>query len=115
MTPANEPLAFFHGRVLPQGSAHLPLYDAGFVMGATVTDLCRTFHQRLYRWPEHLARFGRSCRAVNIVPAISHDEISQRAQELVAHNSRLIQPGQEMSLVMFATPGPIGYYLGEAG
>ena len=32
----------------------VPVHDAGFVMGATVTDLCRTFRHRLYLLlPEH--------------------------------------------------------------
>jgi branched-subunit amino acid aminotransferase/4-amino-4-deoxychorismate lyase len=115
MTLSAEPLAFLHGRVLPQSRAQLALNDAGFVMGATVTDLCRTFHQRLYRWNEHLARFGRSCRAADIEPAMSEVDISARAEEILVHNRQMIGTGQELALVMFATPGPIGYYLGEAG
>jgi branched-chain amino acid aminotransferase len=115
MTASDEPLAYLHGRVMPQSQAQLPLHDAGFVMGATITDLCRTFHQRLYRWPEHLVRFGRGCRAAGIALPLEDDEITGRAQQILTHNRVLLGPGQELALVMFATPGPIGYYLGEAG
>jgi branched-subunit amino acid aminotransferase/4-amino-4-deoxychorismate lyase len=114
MSLLSEPLVYLDGQLRPQSAACLPLHDAGFVMGATVTDLCRTFRKRLYRWQEHLARFGRSCRAANILPAISEQEITGRADELLAHNGRLLPTDQELVLVMFATPGPIGYYLGEA-
>jgi branched-chain amino acid aminotransferase len=111
----SDPLVFLHGQFLPQSQAALTLHDAGFVMGATVTDLCRTFHQRLYRWPDHLARFTASCRSTSIDPPLGDREIAERAEELVRHNALLLPPGQELALVLFATPGPIGYYLGEEG
>lgn len=108
-------IVFLNGRFLPQAEAHLTLHDAGFVMGATVTDLCRTFHHQLYLWPEHLDRFARSCQAAQIYPSLSGDEIDAAARELVAHNARLLPSAQELALVVFCTPGPIGYYLGETG
>lgn len=110
-----EPLAFLNDRFLPQSQAHLALHDAGFVFGATVTDLCRTFRHRLYRWPEHLARFRRSCGAARIEVPIDDRTISQWAQELVDHNGALIDADADLALVLFATPGPIGYYFGQAG
>ncbi len=110
----NEPLAFLNGRFLPQAQASLALNDAGFVFGATVTDLCRTFRHRLYRWPEHLARFRRSCAAAFLEVALDDAAITQMAEELVAHNAALLDANGELALVLFATPGPIGYYLGQA-
>ena len=109
------PLAYLDGHLLPQRDLRLPLHDAGLVMGATVTDLCRTVHHRLYRWPDHFARFRRSCRATHLDPPLSEDEIERRAHELVEHNARLLGPGQELALVLLATPGPIGYYAGLPG
>jgi branched-subunit amino acid aminotransferase/4-amino-4-deoxychorismate lyase len=110
-----EPLAYLGGRLLPQSEATLPLYDAGFVMGATVTDLCRTFRHELYRWQDHLARFRQSCQATEINPPLDSHDITAQAQELVRHNVALLREDQELALVIFATPGPVGYYQGEAG
>jgi branched-chain amino acid aminotransferase len=109
-----EPLAFLNGRMAPQSQAHLPLYDAGFVFGATVTDLCRTFRHRLYRWTEHLARFRRSCQSAYLDVPFDDASITKRAEELVVHNAALIEANYDLALVLFATPGPVGYYLGEA-
>jgi branched-chain amino acid aminotransferase len=106
-----QPIALLNGQFLPQSQATLALNDAGFVFGATVTDLCRTFRQALYRWPQHLARFRRSSEAAYIPVPYSDEQITAWAYELVAHNAA----GREMILVIFATPGPIGYYLGQAG
>ena len=110
-----EPLAYLNGRFIPGSHATLPLHDAGFVMGATVTDLCRTVRHKLYRWDDHLARFGRSCQAVRIEPAIAANEMARLAHELVAQNASLLRPEEDLALVLFATPGPIGYYAGLEG
>jgi branched-subunit amino acid aminotransferase/4-amino-4-deoxychorismate lyase len=110
-----EPLAFLNGRFLPQSQAHLALNDAGFVFGATVTDLCRTFRHRLYRWPEHLARFRRSCASAYLDLPLEDVAITQKAAELIAHNAALLDANGDLALVLFATPGPIGHYLGQAG
>lgn len=113
--PMREPLAYFQGRLLPQSQAGLTLHDAGFVWGATVTDLCRTFGGRLFRCADHLRRWRAGCAAVGIDVAVPDAEITANAEELVAHNLGLASPGTDLALVLFATPGPIGYYLGEPG
>src|ERR1700688_3863474 len=111
----SEPLAYLNGQLLPPRAAPLPLHDAGFVFGATVTDLCRTFRHQLYRWPDHLARFRRTCRAIHIDLPVSDEELTRLATHLVANNAALLNRGQDLALVLFATPGPVGYYAGHDG
>lgn len=111
--PMKEPIAFLNGRFLPQSQAGLALNDAGFVLGATVTDLCRTFRHRLYRWVDHLARFRAGCLSAYIELGLSNEEISALAEEVVAQNAALIAENDDLALVIFATPGPLGYYLGQ--
>lgn len=110
-----EPLALLDGRLVPQSQARLALNDAGFVFGATVTDLCRTFRRQPYRWAEHLARFRRGCERVEIRPPCSDAQLAAWADELLRHNGAALAADAEMALVLFATPGPIGYYLGLPG
>ncbi len=110
-----EPIAYLNGQFLPQGQAHLPLQDAGFVLGATVTDLCRTFGHRLFCWGEHLSRFRQSCSLAAISQPLDDDELTDIAEQLVRHNAALLDPGQDLALVLFATPGPIGWYAGLPG
>ena len=111
----SEPLAYLNGSFLPQYQANLPYHDAGFVMGATVSDMCRTFRHRLFRWPEHLARFRRGLEATGIDPDEGDKQITKLAEKLVEHNVGLVKPNQDLALVLFATPGPIGYYVGQPG
>src|SRR5438477_489748 len=109
-----SPLAYLNGRFVPFHEASLPLHDAGFAAGATVVDNARTFRQRLFRWPDHLARFRRDCAACSVPLAPTDHEITAAADELVARNAALRPPGGELQLVTFATPGPLGFYLGDA-
>src|SRR5439155_2333312 len=103
-------LAYLNGRFVPYEEARLPLHDAGFIFGATVTDLCRTFRHRLFRLADHVARFRQSCELARIPQPVPDQEIAPLAEELVAKNSGLLRPEEDLALVMFATPGPIGYY-----
>jgi branched-subunit amino acid aminotransferase/4-amino-4-deoxychorismate lyase len=108
-------LAYLNGRLLPQDEACLPLHDAGLVLGATVTDLCRTFNRHPFRLPDHLRRFRQSCLLARVPQPLSDEELTRIAGELVRHNAALLGPGQELALVLLATPGPVGYYLGQPG
>lgn len=110
-----EPLAYLNGRFLPQVEARLPLHDAGFVLGATVTDLCRTFAHRLFRLGDHLLRFRRSCLSAQIRQDLPDEELTRIAEHLVTQNAMLLRSEQDLALVLFATPGPIGIYAGMEG
>ena len=110
----NTPLAYLNGKLVPFAEAALPLHDAGFVSGATVVDNARTFRHKLFRWPDHLARFRRDCAACYIPLDATDEQLTATAEELVVHNAKLLPPGGEVQLVTFATPGPLGFYLGEA-
>ncbi|MCS6977191.1 MAG: aminotransferase class IV [Gemmatales bacterium] len=107
-------VAYSNGRLLPLNEVRLALHDAGFVFGATVTDLCRTFHQRLYRLGDHLARFRNSARLAHIPLLMSDADLEAVANEVIRHNSRLVPAKQEFILVFVATPGPLGQVFGEA-
>lgn len=108
------PLAYLNGRFLPFAEAALSLHDAGFVAGVTVVDNARTFGHKLFRWPDHLARFRRDCAACYVPLDAADEDLTVTAEELVSQNAKLLPPGGELQLTTFATPGPIGYYTGES-
>lgn len=97
--------AWVNGRWLPQAEVCIGLHDAGFVWGATVTDRCRTIRQQLYRWPDHLRRFRQSCLAAQVPLIVDDACLTQIAQEIVARQVAELPAGQEVVLVLLATPG----------
>lgn len=100
-----SPLGYFNGRLVPASDIALSLADAGFVSGATVVDNARTFAGRLFRWPDHLARFRRDCDYCRIPQAVSDAELTRMAEELVAHDR---PADSDVHVVTVATPGPPG-------
>lgn len=113
--PAAEPQAYVNGRWLPASQASIGLADAGFVLGATVTEQIRTFAGRLFRLDEHLARLTRGLAITGISPGLSRDELREIAQQLAAANHRLLPAGSDLGLAILVTPGPYGSFASGPG
>ncbi|HEX4143020.1 MAG TPA: aminotransferase class IV [Pirellulales bacterium] len=102
----NEAQAYLNGRFVPCTQASVPISDAGFVLGATVSEQLRSFGGKLFRLEDHLGRLAHSLEAVGLDPRISPSEIARIAQQLATHNHRLVQSSDDLNLTMFFTPGP---------
>jgi branched-subunit amino acid aminotransferase/4-amino-4-deoxychorismate lyase len=100
--------------MLPAHEATIPVFDAGFVLGATVTEQLRTFGGKLFRFDEHLLRLHRSLSIVGIDPGLSDEELGRIARAIVAHNHALLAPGDDLGLSLFVTPGPYATLAPEA-
>lgn len=116
MTSPDEsiPWAYLNGGWVPAHAASVPVWDAGFVLGTTVSEQLRTFGGRLFRWEAHWSRFERSLATVGIEPSEAADDVSTAAARLVAHNLRLLPEGAELGLGLFATPGSFAAMAPEA-
>ena len=55
-----EPQAYFNGDWMPASLMAVSVTDAGFVLGATVTEQLRTFSRRIFRLEDHLDRLEHS-------------------------------------------------------
>jgi len=110
----NEPVVYLRGEFVPASQAHISIYDFGIVMGATVTDLLRTFHRRLHRLEDHVTRFYESCKYARIQPPVSRDETMRATRELVERNAAVSAPESELAVVYFITPGENLVYAGSA-
>jgi branched-subunit amino acid aminotransferase/4-amino-4-deoxychorismate lyase len=110
-----EPLVFLNGRMVPASQAHLAIYDAGIVLGATVTEMTRTFHRRPWRLADHLDRLFRSLRYTRMDVGLTKDQLAGISNELVEHNARLLDDGGELGLIHFVTAGEYPTYAGSAG
>lgn len=111
----DEPVVYLHGKLIPASQAHIAIFDAAVVLGATVTDLTRTFRHKPFRLEDHVARFYRSGKYARILPEISEAESVGVARDLIARNAEFISDEQELALVQFVTPGEFRVYAGAAG
>src|SRR4051794_12293461 len=110
-----EPLVYLNGRMVPASEAHLAIFDAGVVLGATVTEMTRTFRHRPWRLDEHLDRLFRSLRYTRLDIGLSRAELAAISHELVDHNAKLVDAGDELGLIHFVTAGEYPLYALTAG
>lgn len=110
----SEPLVYLNGRMVPASQASLPIYDAGIVQGATVSEMTRTFRHRLFRLEDHLRRLDRSLRYAGFETGLSIAELSRISHELIEQNAKLVGANDDLGLIHFVTAGPYATYAGMA-
>jgi len=98
-------LAWVDGVVITRQSLSLPVGDAGFVLGATVTEQLRTFHGRLFLPEAHRDRLQESLATVGIEPVYSLDEVLTAAAQVASHNHAAGSAADDVGLGIFVTPG----------
>jgi len=110
----SEPLVYLNNRFVPASQAHLNIYDLGIVLGATLTEMTRTFAHRPFRLEDHLARLYRSCKYANLQPPLSLEQTQAKTLELIEANCKFLTPGQDLGIIHFITPGENRIYAGSA-
>jgi branched-chain amino acid aminotransferase len=106
----HEDLAWAGGRFLPREALAVPVGDAGFVLGATVTEQLRTFRGRLFLPEAHGERLATSLAAVGIEPPAAVTDLLAAASRVAAHNharaTAAADPAAvDLGVVIFVTPG----------
>lgn len=109
------PIAYLSGRLMPASEVKLSIYDLGIVLGATVTDLLRTFRHQPYRLDDHVRRFYESCRYARLNPGIEPEETELITRQIIAYNAQELGPSEDLAVVYFITPGESPIYAGSAG
>jgi branched-chain amino acid aminotransferase len=101
-----EPLAVWNGEFLPTSQVSVPIYDGGFVQGTTVAEQIRTFNGELYALESHLQRLQQSLDCVQVQLPYSMAELKTWMIQLAADNHQRLEPGDDLALCLFVTPGP---------
>jgi len=110
-----EPLVFLNRSLIPASQAHLAIFDAGIVLGATVTEMTRTFRHEPYRLDDHLDRLFRSLKYTRMDIGMTKAELAAVSRKLVAHNAKFVDRDDELGLIHFVTAGEFSTYAGSAG
>jgi len=98
-------IAYLNGNFVAHDEAALAFADRGLIWGAVVTDRCRTYRRRLFRWHDHLARFRKSCGLCAVPQPIADDRLTEIAQALLDENGKSVAADVEFVVVLVATPG----------
>lgn len=109
-----EPIVYLNGDFVPASQAGIRIYDLGIILGATLTEMTRTFAHAPFRLDDHLDRLYRSCKYAGIQPPLSRNEMRGKTLELIETNCELIAPEADLGIVHFITPGENEIYAGSA-
>jgi branched-subunit amino acid aminotransferase/4-amino-4-deoxychorismate lyase len=99
---------YFSGEWIPSAELRIPADDAGFLLGATVTERLRTFRGEVFRMDEHLRRLRRSLEIVGLETGSIIDQVATAIPEFLHRNHDQIEPDDDWSVIVFATPGVAG-------
>jgi branched-chain amino acid aminotransferase len=111
----SEPLVYLNGQMLPASQASLKIFDAGVVLGATVTEMTRTFRHQPFRLEDHVARLFRSLKYVRFDVGMTPEQLVAVSRELLVHNTKLIDADDDLGLIHFVTAGEYGSYVATRG
>ena len=87
---ANERVAYFNGKIVPESDVLIPFRDRGFMAGDAVFDTARTVKHRIFKLKEHIDRLYNSLRYIQVDPRISPKEMIAITEDVVARNLHLI-------------------------
>jgi branched-chain amino acid aminotransferase len=90
MTLANERVAYFNGKFVPESDVLIPFRDRGFMAGDAVFDTARTFRHKIFKLKEHIERLYNSLRYIQIDPGVPPKQLTAVTEEVIARNLHLI-------------------------
>jgi len=92
---ANERVAYFNGRIVPESDVLIPFRDRGFMAGDAAFDTARTFDHKIFKLNEHIDRLYRSLRYLQIDPQLPPRQLTEITEEVVARNLHLIDKDED--------------------
>ena len=87
---ANQRIAFFNGRYVPEGEVRVPYRDRSFIYGDGCFDMTRTFAGKPFRVKEHIDRFYRSLAYLRIDIGMPAEQMVEVTHEVVRRNAHLL-------------------------
>ena len=95
MSLSNQRVAYFNGKIVPEGEVLISFRDRGFLYGDAVFDMTRTFEKRPFRLKEHVDRLYRSLKYVGIDPGMAAREMVAVSEDVLQRNLHLLGPGED--------------------
>ena len=111
----HDAVAWCDGELVPAASCVLPVGDAGFVLGATVTEQLRTFRGVPFLAEAHAARLDASLSLLGIQSRWPTAVIFAAVADVATRNHGCLAADDDLGIVVFVTPGDLPAQHGGAG
>lgn len=80
-------LVYVNGKFVPENEASVSIFDHGFLYGDGVFEGIRAYNGRVFRLKEHVDRLYDSAKAIDLIPPISREEMSEIIKETLRKNN----------------------------
>jgi branched-chain amino acid aminotransferase len=87
---ANERVAWFNGKFMPEREVLIPFRDSSWIYGDGCFDMTRSFRHRLFKVKEHVERLYRSLKYLRIDPGFGPSQMCALTDELFERNRHLL-------------------------
>ena len=94
-TRINERVVYINGEIVPESWALISFRDRSFKYGDGCFDTTRTFGHRIFKMREHIERFFKSMRYLQIEIKVSPSELAVITEDILARNLALIGPDDD--------------------
>jgi len=105
MAANGEWVVWLNGELVPEHQAVVPIRDRGFKYGDAAFDTTRTFGHRIFKLEEHLDRFYRSLRYLQIDPGVSRDTLVEATEAVAAKCLKCVGEADDIWLTQRVTRG----------
>ncbi|NKB59414.1 MAG: hypothetical protein GKS00_24080 [Alphaproteobacteria bacterium] len=102
---SNQRIAYFNGDYVPEDQVVISFRDRGFRLGDAAFDMTRTFNGTPFKLREHIDRFYRSLKYLQIDPGLSPDEMIGISEEVTRRNEHLRGDGDDYWIAQRVTRG----------
>jgi branched-chain amino acid aminotransferase len=87
---ANERVAWFNGKFMPEREVLIPFRDSSWIYGDGCFDMTRSFQHRLFKVKEHVDRLYRSLKYLRIDPGFGPPQMCALTEEVFERNRHLL-------------------------
>lgn len=101
----SERIAYFNGKYVKESEVKISFTDRGFVNGDAAFDVAKTFKHQPFQWKEHIDRWFRSLRYMQIDIGMTPGEVYDITAEVFKRNEQNLGPNDDYWVRWVATPG----------
>ncbi len=105
MSLLNQRIVYLNGEFVPENEATIPIKDQGFKYGDGVFDTTRTFGHKIFRLREHLERFERTLRYMNLESGHDISSFETITNQVVERNLPLLNAEEDYWVTQRVTRG----------
>lgn len=106
----SQRVAYFNGRIVPEGEARVSIFDSALQVGDMAFEVTRTVRHAPFRLREHLQRLRRSMTALAIDPQLTDDELETITLDVVTRNLPTEAGDVDWNIVHDVSRGPASAY-----